>query len=144
MHILKNQKGFTLIELVLIIVILGVLAAVAVVQFGNITTDAKDAALQGAYGSASAQLAIAINTAKGLPAATNTATPDFGTEVYGKLLFSTGLSKANIACGATDCTFDLRTNACVVGVDRTITVTYNGPTSGTPGLMSITSGPATC
>ncbi|HTN44354.1 MAG TPA: type II secretion system protein [Nitrospiria bacterium] len=144
MKTLRNERGFTLIELVLIIVILGVLAAVAMVQFGNVTTDAKDAALQGAFGAASAQLAIAVNTAKGLPAAANAASPDFGTEVYGKLLYSTGISKANIACAANNCTFDLRTNACVVGVDRKITVTYNGPASATPGLINITAGPTTC
>ncbi|HLF87014.1 MAG TPA: type II secretion system protein [Nitrospiria bacterium] len=129
MNILKNEKGFTLIELVLIIVILGVLAAVAFVQFGNITQDAKDASLQGAFSSAYAQLAIAVNVAKGLPAATNTASPDFGFEVYTKLSFSsTGLSKGAIVCAAGVCTFDLRTNACAVGVDRKMTVTYTGAT----------------
>jgi MSHA pilin protein MshA len=145
MKLLKNQSGFTLIELVLIIIILGVLAAVAMVQFGTLPTEAKDAALQGAFASANTQLAIAVSKAKGLPAAANAATPDFGTEVYGKLAFSTGLSKAAIACAGTDCNFDLRTNTCVVGTDRKITVTYNGPTHPTtPGLLSITAGPVTC
>ncbi len=140
MNILKNEKGFTLIELVLIIVILGVLAAVAFVQFGNITQDAKDASLQGAFSSAYAQLAIAVNVAKGLPAATNAATPDFGTEVYGKLSFSSsGLSKGAIVCAGGVCTFDLRTNACVVGVDRKMTVTYTGAT----GVLGA-GAPATC
>lgn len=67
MKILRNEKGFTLIELVLIIIVLGLLAAVAIVQFGTITTDARNAALQGAVGPYSAQLAIAVNTIRGLP-----------------------------------------------------------------------------
>ncbi|HEX9758693.1 MAG TPA: prepilin-type N-terminal cleavage/methylation domain-containing protein [Nitrospiria bacterium] len=45
---LRNNRGFTLIELVLIIVILGVLAAVAIPQFINLQNDA-DAANNMAY-----------------------------------------------------------------------------------------------
>ena len=43
MKILRNPKGFTLIELVLIIVILGVLAAVAIPKFVSLQNDATAA-----------------------------------------------------------------------------------------------------
>lgn len=43
MKILNNQKGFTLIELVLIIIILGVLAAVAIPKFVSLQSDATAA-----------------------------------------------------------------------------------------------------
>ena len=62
MKILRNEKGFTLIELVLIIVILGILGAVATVQFGTITRDANIASLDGAGGPYGTQLALAVNT----------------------------------------------------------------------------------
>ena len=42
---MKNQTGFTLIELVIVIVLLGVLAAIAVPRFVNLEDDAQAAAL---------------------------------------------------------------------------------------------------
>lgn len=46
----NRQQGFSLIELVIVIVILGLLAATAIPRFLNVTDDAEDASLDGVAG----------------------------------------------------------------------------------------------
>ncbi len=48
LQMLKNQKGFTLIEIIAVLVILGILAAVAVPKFVDLQTQATSKALDGA------------------------------------------------------------------------------------------------
>ena len=53
--LLKNEKGFTLIEIIAVIIIMGILASVAVPKYFSMQKDAKEAAIKGALAEASAR-----------------------------------------------------------------------------------------
>lgn len=63
----RMQAGFTMIELIVVIVILGVLAAVAMPKFVDVSTEAKAAALQGVAGAATSAMNVNYGARKVAP-----------------------------------------------------------------------------
>lgn len=59
--LLGNQGGFTLIEIIAVLVILGILAAVAVPKFMDLTDDANEKAFEGAAAAAFSNVTLSYS-----------------------------------------------------------------------------------
>jgi MSHA pilin protein MshA len=56
----KKEAGFTFIEIIVVIVVIGILAAIAVPKFIDLTGDAKVAAADGTFGAMQSATALAF------------------------------------------------------------------------------------
>ena len=83
--VLRNEEGFTLIEIIAVLVILGVLAAVAVPKYLDLMEDSKKKAADGA-------LAAAISNV---------------TMQYGSGLLSAGDEETALSAAVSNCNVDL-------------------------------------
>jgi prepilin-type N-terminal cleavage/methylation domain-containing protein len=61
-----SSKGFTLIELMIVVAIIGILAAVAIPKFADLVTKSKEASCKGSLGSVRSAVSIYYGDAEGV------------------------------------------------------------------------------
>ncbi|HNX68519.1 MAG TPA: prepilin-type N-terminal cleavage/methylation domain-containing protein [Candidatus Omnitrophota bacterium] len=106
-----NKRGFTLIELIMVIVLLGLLAVVAIPKYYDLQTDAKTAAEQGVVGGVRSGIYTYFAKNKAYPATLDSA--------------------SNGACSKTNKCFTTVLDQDGIQQDWTKTATgYTGPANG--------------
>lgn len=143
----RTQAGFTMIELVIVIVILGILAATALPRFVDLGSDARAAKANAALGAikSAANLAHATSLARGLPG--NASVTMDGTAITMVNNYPTANAAGIIAAAgilttdgytvtgggaAAGSTVTVRVN----GGATTCTATYTSPAAGVPPVYS--------
>jgi prepilin-type N-terminal cleavage/methylation domain-containing protein len=123
---IKNKKGFTLIELIIVMAIIGILAVVAIVAISGKSADARDARRQADMSAVQTGLALNCYTAGDAGTTTNIDSCGTGTiAAGGEVVLSTcadlgsitlsGINDPNSAVVATACT-DTASASCNYGV----------------------------
>ena len=113
----KSNSGFTIVELLIVIVVIAILAAITIIAYNGLTAQAKESALKSDLGAAGKQLQVAKATTGDYPADTS-GLKKSDTTTFGTYTHTTG---------------DFCLDATVTGFDKVFNVTSGGVREGACG-----------
>ena len=129
----KNEKGFTLVEVIAVLVILGILAAVAVPKFFDMQATARTKALEGAVGELNGQVALAFaqnalngGTAGAYSGFTGYIGPDFAVTIG-----------ANPQSGPATADIDPAAGTIAIQGQAAVTLNWTAGDTDTPGFFNL-------
>lgn len=141
----SKQQGFTLIELVVVIVILGIMSAIAVPRFVNLQQDARASVMAGVEGSVRSAATLVYSRAliDGVESQASTNVTINGTAVPVAFGYPTlaGIETVVDLTGATDVVYAAGAGTFTYGGIATCIITYTAAASA-GAAPTITSAPA--
>lgn len=121
----KGEQGFTLIEIIAVLVILGILAVVAVPKYLDLQTEARNSAAKGLIAAAQSQLSMGYAAMK-----LNSALALTPSGECAKVAISNGTESGNVSCAGsavTDWKSNVTINANVNGMTTDIQGVWTSP-----------------